>query len=263
MAQASSQDLAASSIRVHRRGTGPAVVLLHCLGVDHGLWDLAAAGLADSFTLLSYDFPGHGATPVPSRAYGIEDLSNQLNQVLAREGVARAHIAGISLGGLVAQHFAATNPDRVDRLVLIDTTPRYVEEARRMWVERARAARTAGVASLIDGLLKIWFTDGFVAANPPAVRYVRDCFTRASGEGYALACEALGAADLRPLAPSIKAPTLVLCGDDELPPFKDAARWLQENIGRAQLQWLSPARHASILERPQQFAERARSFLLS
>src|SRR5439155_15378763 len=164
----------------------------------------------------------------------------QLTAVLAREGVARAHVAGISLGGLVAQHFAATNAALVDRLVLIDTTPRYVDEARQMWVERARAARTAGVASLIDGLLKIWFSDGFAANNPPAVRYVRDRFTKASGEGYALACEALGAADLRPLATSIKAPTLVFCGKDELPPFKDAAHWLQENIKGARLEWLSP-----------------------
>src|SRR5438552_3314303 len=99
-------------------------------------------------------------------------------------------------------------------------------------------------ASLIDGLLKIWFTDGFAAKDPPAVRYVRDRFAKASGEGYALACEALGAADLRPLAASIEAPTLIFCGKDELPPFQDAARWLQENVKGAQLEWLSPAKHA-------------------
>ena len=101
---------------------------------------------------------------------------------------------------------------------------------RAKWVERARAARTAGVPSLIDGLLKIWFTDGFAAENPPAVRYVRDRFAKTSGEGYALACEALGAADLRPLAASIKAPTLIFCGKGELPPFQDAAHWLHQNI---------------------------------
>jgi pimeloyl-ACP methyl ester carboxylesterase len=162
MTQTPAAGLDAASIRVHRKGSGPTLVLLHCLGVDHGLWDIAAAGLEDSLTLLSYDFPGHGETRVPDRGYSIQDLSGQLTAVLAREGVTRAHVAGISLGGLVAQHFAATNPALVDRLVLIDTTPRYVDEARQMWVERARAARTAGVPSLIDGLLKIWFTDGFV-----------------------------------------------------------------------------------------------------
>jgi 3-oxoadipate enol-lactonase len=251
------------AVRVHRKGAGPNLVLLHCLGVDHALWDIAAAGLAEHFTLLSYDFPGHGETPVPEHPYRIEDLSGQLTAVLRREGVVSTHVAGISLGGLVAQHFAATNPSLVDHLVLIDTTPRYVDEARQMWVERARAARTAGVGSLTEGLLKIWFTDAFAAKNPPAVRYVRERFARASGEGYALACEALGAADLRALAASIKAPTLIFCGRQELPPFQEAARWLEENIEGARLEWLSPARHASVLEQPEEFAARTRAFLLS
>jgi 3-oxoadipate enol-lactonase len=255
--------LDAAAIHVHRRGSGPPLVLLHCLGVDHGLWAIAAAGLEDRFTLISYDFPGHGETRVPDAGYTIEDLSQQLVAVLARAGIARAHIAGISLGGLVAQHVAATNPTLVDRLVLIDTTPRYVEEARQMWIERAHSARTAGVSSLIEGLLLIWFTQGFLATNPPAVQYVRDRFAKASGEGYALACEALGAADLRPLALRINAPTLILCGKDELAPFQDAAHWLHKNIKNARLEWLSPAKHASVLEQPQQFADYARAFLQS
>ena len=253
-------DLTADAIKVHRTGSGPPLVLLHCLGVDHGLWSIAAAGLEDRYTLLSYDFPGHGETPVP-RAYAIEDLSRQLALLLDREGIASAHLAGISLGGLVAQHFAATNPNRVERLVLIDTTPRYDETARGMWAERARAARTAGVASLLPSILEIWFTAEFIAENPPAVRYVRERFAAASGEGYALACEALAAADLRPLASSISAPTLVLCGSDELPAFREAAQWLTRTIRKAELVWLSPARHASILQQPHAFQQLMRTFL--
>jgi 3-oxoadipate enol-lactonase len=65
-----------------------------------------------------------------------------------------------------------------------------------MWGERAATARSKGVSVMTGPLLDIWFTSPFVAKNPPAVRYVRDCFARTSGEGYALACEALAAADL-------------------------------------------------------------------
>src|SRR5262249_394820 len=139
---------------------------------------------------------------------------------------ARAHVAGISLGGLVAQHFAATRPELVDRLILIDTTPRYTDELRRMWDERAATARTADVAPMIAGLLAIWFSADALARDGAGVRYVRDTLARCPGEGYALACEALRAADLRALAPKIAARTLVVCGDDDIPSFLDAARWL-------------------------------------
>jgi 3-oxoadipate enol-lactonase len=248
------------SIALVRRGAGPPLVLLHCLGVDHHFWDFADE-LARDFTLISYDLPGHGRSPVPSGAYTIEDLARQLGELLARHNIARAHVAGISLGGLIAQQFAATSPASIDRLVLIDTTPRYSDELRAMWAQRAAAARSAGVGTLVDGLLKIWFTPQSVADNTEAVRYVRDALGSSSGEGYALACEALAAADLRPAAAKITAPTLVICGDDDIPSFLDAARWLEANIKGAQLAWLPKARHASVIERPAEAVALMRKFL--
>ena len=249
-----------NSISLEQRGSGPPLVLLHCLGVDHHFWDFADE-LARDFTLISYDLPGHGRSSVPSGPYTIEDLSAQLGEVLARHNVARAHIAGISLGGLIAQQFAATNPASVDHLILIDTTPRYTDELRAMWAQRAAAARGAGVKTLVDGLLKIWFTPQSVADNTAAVRYVRAALEKSSGEGYALACEALAAADLRAAAAKIAAPTLVICGDDDIPSFLDAARWLEGNIKGAHLAWLAKARHASVIERPAEALAIMRKFL--
>lgn len=248
------------SIRVHRSGSGPVLVMLHCLGMTHHLWD-CLGGLSDRFTLLSYDLPGHGETPVPDASYGIEELSAQLAAVLRHEGVSRAHVMGISLGGLVTQCFAATEPAMVDRIVLCDTTPRYTDEARAMWSVRAAGARKDGPASLLPGIEKIWFTEPFIAQAPPAVQLVRDTFRACSGEGYALACEALAAAELRPLAPRIKAPALVISGAEEGPAFLDSARWLGSNIADARLEFIPNAGHASVLEQPERVEALVREFL--
>jgi hypothetical protein len=235
---------------LHRRGKGPALVMLHCLGMDHHLWD-CLGGLADSYELISLDLPGHGATPVPE-PYGIEDLSSMLADLLPANGIDKAHVIGISLGGLVAQHFAATHPAMVDRLVLCDTTPRYTEDARANWAVRAAAARASGAASLLPAIEKIWFTEAFRAHKPvpAAILLVRDTFARCPAEGYALACEALGAADLLDCADDIAAPTLVLCGDSESTAFLDAADWLAANIRGAKLAHVPHAAHASVLEQP-------------
>ncbi len=245
---------------MHAHGDGAPLLLLHCLGVDHHFWDFAA-DLADTFRLLSYDLPGHGLTPVPDVPYTVEDLAEQAADLLRAQGVSKVHVAGISLGGLIAQRLAAANPDMVDRLVLIDTTPRYTDELRGMWAVRARAAREQGPASLIEGLLPIWFTSAALAKNAADVRYVREALAHCSGEGYALACEALAAADLRADAVRIAAPTLVVCGDDDIPSFLDAARWLEAHIGKARLAWIANARHASVLEQPAQALRLLREFL--
>jgi len=252
--------LDSKNIRVTRSGAGEPLVLLHCLGVDRRFWDFAAP-LEDSFELVRYDFPGHGATPVPAAGYSIEDLTEQLVEVLSEQGITKAHIAGISLGGLVAQAFAAMYPERVDRLVLIDTTPRYTDELRGIWAERAATARKQGVTALADDILKIWFSEPFIAADEPAVRYVREQLSRTPPEGYALACEALAAADLRLLLGRIAAPTLVLCGDKDIPSFLNAAKRLAAGIGEAQLAWITGGHHASVLEKPEDAVRRMRRFL--
>jgi 3-oxoadipate enol-lactonase len=237
------------------------LVMLHCLGMSHHLWDCLGA-LADRFELVSYDLPGHGETPVPEAPYGIEELSEQLAAVLRRAGIGRAHVIGISLGGLIAQHFAASEPAMVDRLVLCDTTPRYTEEARLNWARRAAAARRDGAASLLPAIERIWFTAGFLAGDPPpALRLVRETFAACPGEGYALACEALAAADLLDLAEEIHARTLVLCGADEGLAFREAADWLAQNIAGAKLAWVPHAAHASVLEQPAWVEAVLRDFL--
>jgi 3-oxoadipate enol-lactonase len=254
--------LNADHILLHRQGQGHPLVMLHCLGMSHHLWDCLGA-LADRFELISYDLPGHGETPVPDGPYGVEDLSEQLATVLKGAGIGRAHVIGISLGGLIAQHFAAAEPGMVDRLVLCDTTPRYTDDARANWVVRAAAARQAGAASLLPAIEKIWFTPEFLAATPvpPTLTLVRDTFAACPGEGYALACEALGAADLMDLAEEIHARTLVLCGSEEGLAFREAADWLAQNIRGAKLAWVPHAGHASVLEQPRWIEAVLRDFL--
>lgn len=243
-----------------KEGTGPSLMLLHCLGVDHRFWDFARP-LAQNFTLYRYDLPGHGVSPVPQSAYTIPDLADQLAAIMEKHAITRAHIGGISLGGLIAQAFAASYPERVDRLVLVDTTPRYVDEMRRMWAERAHTARSKSVEVMVDALLGIWFSNQALAQNDAGVSYVRETLKRCDGEAYALACEALAAADLRAALGSIEAKTLVICGDDDILSFLDAARLLAVSIPDTKLEWISGTRHASVLEKPADAVALLRSFL--
>ena len=257
----SPKPLDAADVTVHRRGRGKPLVLLHCLGMDWQFWDVLEP-LTDQFELIAYSLPGHHDTKVPKSQYGEAELTEQLRALMKREGIARAHIAGISMGGSMAQHFAGTYPDMVDRVILCDCTPRYNDEMRANWPMRADIARSKGVASLIPMLEKVFFTQASLDQNGPNVRHVKEKWAACSGEGYALGCEWLAMVDAREQAKKMNMPVRILLGSNEGPPFKEAARWMADNIpGSRGIVEVPDAGHASVRERPDFVVQEFRQFL--
>ncbi|TFV71577.1 alpha/beta fold hydrolase [Blastococcus sp. CT_GayMR19] len=245
---------------LHRTGEGTPVLLLHPLGVDRSFWDGVLPAL-DGFEVLTYDFPGHGRTPVPEEPYTIEDLADQARQLLADAGYQQVDVVGVSLGGLVAQRLAADAPDLVRRLVVVDAVVVYPEPMREMWRDRAARAPVEGVEPFLDPTLALWFTADRLAEGGPVVESARRAFLGGDARGYALACRALEQADVTGVLDRITAPTLVVCGEDDAPPFVAAARDLGERLPDARVVWLSPARHAGVLEQPEQFRDALVGFL--
>lgn len=245
---------------LHRTGEGPAVLLLHPLGVDSSFWDDVVAALS-GFEVLTYDFPGHGATPVPDRRYTIEDLTEQAVGLLAGAGVGPVDVVGVSLGGLVAQRLAADHPELVRRLVVVDAVAVYPPALKQQWRDRAASAPVEGLEPLIGPSLSLWFTADRLAEGGEVVERVRRTLLAGDPRGYGRACEALETVDLTEVTGRITAPTLVVCGEDDAPPFTAASRALAEQLPGAQLVWLAPARHAGVLEQPDQFREALLGFL--
>jgi 3-oxoadipate enol-lactonase len=249
-----------AQVTVHRSGQGKPVVLLHCLGQSWRFWDVLHP-LTDRNELVAYSFPGHHDTPLPGHQYGAAELTEQLRAVALREGLTKFHLMGISLGGSVAQHFAGTYPEMVDKLVLADCTPRYDDESRANWPVRAAAARRDGVPSLIPFLMQVFFTQDSLDRDGPDVRHVRETFAACDGEAYALACETLAMLDAREQTKRITAPTMILYGSHERQAFKDAARWMHETIASSHVLEVPLAGHASVRERPEFVIRHLREFL--
>ena len=86
------------------------------------MWDRQMAALTPHFRVIRYDLRGHGASPVPPAPYDIADLGADVLALLDELGVDRAHVGGLSIGGLVGMWIAANAPERVDRLVLCCTS---------------------------------------------------------------------------------------------------------------------------------------------
>lgn len=229
-------------------GDGVPTLLVHPLGADHRYWSSIIEHLPRG-RYLSYDLPGHGGRPAPNRAYTMGDLADDAIHLLDSAGIASARIVGVSIGGMVAQDIAARFPDRCSHAVLVDTVPHYPEDFAANLTARGRLVLEQGTAALLDATLALWFTAEFIAAEPSATELVRNMLGAASPAGYARACEALVAADLREAAATITVPTSIICGSDDVPAFRHGAEWLHNAIPDSSLAWINGGRHAAALER--------------
>jgi 3-oxoadipate enol-lactonase len=226
-------------------------VLLHALGSDHRFWDPVRAALGQHPSV-ALDLPGHGAAPALPPGTGIESYSEVVADQIARLSTP-VHLVGISLGGLVAQQLAATRPELIASTYLVDTVPVYPEPMQQMWRDRAHTARTDGMASLVDPMVAMWFTPELADAGDPRVLQACSTFRTTDPEGYARSCDLLAEADLREQLSGVLPPTVVVCGEDDTAPFREAAEWLAETTGAGPVYWL-PGKHACAVEFPDRFA---------
>lgn len=237
--------------------TAPTLLLANSLGTSLQLWDPVMPALTQHFRVLRYDKRGHGlsdATPLPgeSAGYTVAQLAGDALALLDGLGIEKAHVCGLSIGGMIAQHLAATAAQRVDRLVLCDTAA--VIGPASVWNERIVAIRRDGMAAIAPGVMARWFTDGFRARVPQVVRGYVNMVARTSLEGYLGCAMAVRDADLAAGDLDIHAPTLVVVGEQDPSTPPAAAEALAALIPGARLARIPDASHIPCVEQPEALA---------
>ena len=226
----------------------PALVLLHSLGTNLHVWDDQAAALSRSFRVIRPDLRGHGLSGCTNGPYSMSLFAQDLAGLLDTLGVERTHVAGVSIGGLIAQAFAAAHIGRVVSLVLIDTALAIAPA--QSWTERAAKVRAEGVAAIADGVIARWVTQA--SADAPATAGLRAMLLRTPAEGYAASAEAIATADLSASTATLQLPALVMVGEaDQATPLA-SAQALQAAIAGASLHVVRDAAHIPMAERPEE-----------
>jgi 3-oxoadipate enol-lactonase len=176
-------------------------------------------------------------------------------------GVACSHVVGISLGGFVAQHLGFEYPDRVGRLALADTCAAYPAEAVATWPERIRQVSEKGTAPLVAGTLERWFTAEWRAEHPEELAAIGHLIARTPRAGYVGCCHAIAHLDTRKHLAEVRAPSLVIVGEQDLGTPPAMARELAGLIAGARLEILPGAAHMSCIEQAGEFNRLLDAFL--
>jgi 3-oxoadipate enol-lactonase len=227
----------------------PVVVLSNSLGATRGMWDPQVPALAERYRVVTYDTRGHGASPAPAGPYTLDDLVDDLVALLDRVGAERAHVAGVSLGGMIALRLAAREPHRVHRLAVLCSSAKTDPQP---FLDRAAAVRADGTAPIAATVASRWLTPPYAAEHPDLRDRLEAMIAGCDDEGYAACAEVVAHLDLRDDLARISAPTLVVSGADDqaLPPAHQQA--IAAGIPGAELLSVSPGAHLANLEQPVQ-----------
>ena len=201
-------------------GQGDPVMQIHGAGFGHFNFATATPILSKAFRCIDFDMRGYGQSERPTQQYSMEVWADDVAGLMDHLGLDAAHIHGTSMGGMVAQQFAAKYPDRTKRLV-INCSAAKLDYAGiltfRGWIDIAEGfgmgSRTLAELVAIQALSRR-FLDG--PTGPGAVEMIQDILQKCNRvDIFKLACQAMIDMDLRPLLRRITAPTLVIGGDED------------------------------------------------
>lgn len=250
-------------VRYETLGHGPALLLFHAYPLAGFMWHALASQLEDAATCLLPDLRGFGGTPPGDGPLTMECIADDGEALLEHLGIARAVVGGCSMGGYAALAFARRHPERLAGLCLLDTRAGAdTVEAREGRSVLAAKVLAEGPAVVADAFLPRLLGASTVAARPELRAGLRERILATPAQGLANALLGLGLRpDRTPDLASLRVPTLVVCGEEDVVTPTAEAEALHRGIAGSRLVVVPGAGHLAPLEAPAAVAAAVRTFL--
>jgi pimeloyl-ACP methyl ester carboxylesterase len=218
-------------------GAGPAVMLVHGVGLDLAMWDDVAARLARDFTIIRYDMLGHGGSAKVNEPMTLGSFVRQLEDFADYLRLDRFALVGFSMGAMVAQGYALAHPGRPAALALLNSVHDRTAEQQRAVRARLSTAEAEGPQAIIGAAIERWFSPAFRQSRPEVVATIRERLRGNDRHGFLNAYRVFAEADqaLVDRVGGIACPALVATGENDTGSTPDMSRRLAAAIpdGRA------------------------------
>jgi 3-oxoadipate enol-lactonase len=249
-----------------RQGNGPPLLLIMGLGAHSGAWAPNLPGLVEKVETIRFDNRGAGRTSAPDEPYSIRGMAEDTAAFMDAIGLDRAHVLGVSMGGMIAQELAINAPERVDRLVIACSRAR-AGELRRTVAVAQRALWEAGIPrAAIRAIQQPWGSTPQVVQDESLALAALELAARdpfpIEAHAYLRQLDATMDHDTLDRLDRIAAPTLVLVGaEDVLTPPAESIE-VAERVPGSRLRILPRGGHGFSAEYPHLFNRAVLDFIL-
>jgi 3-oxoadipate enol-lactonase len=228
-------------------GSATPIVFLHGVGSDKSVWHPQLEHFGATRRAIAFDYPGYGDSDPAPEGTTRDDYASVILSAMDALGVDRAHICGLSLGGVVAiaMHHAA--PERCASLILADTFA--VHPDGQAIYERSLAG-SGDLSAMAEARVDVLIAQ---PADSEVRGEVVETMSRIEPAAYRIGAEAVWLANQNGRASAIRVPTLVIVGDQDLITPVDLSNHLVDLIPNARMQAIAGAGHLTNLERPGEF----------
>jgi 3-oxoadipate enol-lactonase len=260
--------LEVNGARIHyeRSGSGFPVIFLHAGIADSRMWEPQVAAFAERFDVVRPDARGFGKSELPAMRWSSRD---DLLQIMDSLALKPAHLVGCSMGGMLAIDFALDHPERVSKLVLVGSGiggANFGKNYPDLWAEVKAADEARDLVALNQAEMKL-FLAGPRRPVEAIDKRLRDLFLDMNATSMSSDFDSAPTDDLDPPAVErlgeISAPTLLVVGDEDVPPVLDCTELLMQTVRGARKAVIHDAAHLPNLEHPEEFNRVVLDFLLS
>jgi 3-oxoadipate enol-lactonase len=231
------------------------IVFLHGVGSDKSVWRPQLEHFSAERRAVAFDYPGYGESDPAPEGTGRDDFATAILGAMGALGIPRAHICGLSLGGVVAIAMHALEPEACASLILADS---FASHPDGQGIYDRAVAASSDLRALAEGRVDVLLAQ---PADPAVRRDVIETMAAIDPMAYRTGAEAVWLARQEERAALIRCPTLVLCGTDDrvTPPALSTA--LTKLVPGAVYEAIERAGHLSNLEQPGEFNALAGAFV--
>jgi len=236
-------------------GEATAIVFLHGVGSDKSVWHPQLDHFGSERRAIAFDYPGYGDSDPAPQGTTRDDYAAAILSAMSELDVSRAHICGLSLGGVIAIALHHAAPERCASLILADSFARHPDG-------QAIYDRSAAASSDMRGMAEARVDVLLAQPADPTVRHeVVETMARIDPAAFRIGAEAVWLADQADRAAQIRVPTLVVCGAEDKVTQPALSHALAQLISGARYEEIANAGHLTNLERPDTFNALVEAFI--